>query len=102
MNMKDDNSAAVGSSPSDLGREKISVVAGLAATSISGKFNNEKGEPDAFSIVWGSYKRQSAGVISDFKRKEMYLKPSVRKKLKSELARKKRNKRNRNFGKFGR
>ncbi len=96
------SSDSVGSSPSGLGRQKISVVAELAATSASGKFTNEKGEPDPFSLVWGAYKRQSAGVISDAKRKEMYLKPSVRKKLKSELARKKRNKRTNNFGKFGR
>lgn len=99
--MSANNSETMDSS-SNLQREKISVVAGLAATSVSGKFTNEKGEQDPFSLVWGAYKRQSAGVISDAKRKEMYLKPSVRKKLKSELARKKRNKRNRNFGKFGR
>ena len=98
--MNDKNSEAFDSS-SNLNPEKIPVVAGLAATSIVGKLKEEKGESDPFSLVWGAYKRQSAGVISDAKRKEMYLKPSVRKKLKSELARKKRNKRNRNFEKFG-
>lgn len=53
-------------------------------------------ERDGFSKVFSDYKRQSAGVISEAKKKEVYLKPSVRRKLKSELARKKRNKRNKN------
>ena len=57
---------------------------------------------DGFNKVFNDYRRKSAGVISEAKRKEAYLKPSVRRKVKSELARRKRNKRNRNSGKFGR
>ena len=56
---------------------------------------------DRFNKVFNDYRRKSAGVISEAKRKEAYLKPSVRRKVKSELARRKRNKRNRNSGKFG-
>ena len=56
---------------------------------------------DGFNKVFNDYRRKSAGVISEAKRKEAYLKPSVRRKVKSELARRKRNKRNRNSGKFG-
>ena len=48
--------------------------------------------------VWSAFKRQSAGVISEYKRKTTYLSPSRRRKLKAEIARKKRHKRNHNFG----
>ncbi|MBO6126950.1 MAG: 30S ribosomal protein S21 [Clostridia bacterium] len=64
--------------------------------------NKEKdSEHDNFIKVFSDYKRQSAGIISEAKKKEVYLKPSVRRKLKSELARKKRNKRNKNNYRFG-
>lgn len=50
-------------------------------------------ECDGFSKIFSDYRRQSAGIVSEAKKKEVYLKPSVRRKLKSELARKKRNRR---------
>lgn len=50
-------------------------------------------ECDSFSKIFSDYRRQSAGIVSEAKKKEVYLKPSVRRKLKSELARKKRNRR---------
>lgn len=60
----------------------------------------EANEHDGFSKVFSDYRRQSAGIISEAKKKEVYLKPSVRRKLKSELARKKRNRRRKNY-RFG-
>jgi len=44
--------------------------------SIDENVNNE------FNRVFRDYKRQSAGVISEFRKKEMYIKPSDRRKLK--------------------
>jgi len=90
-----------GGVPSNLSSESSDLVSGLAAASASAEGANKSEnseEKDNFSMVWGAYKRQSAGVISDVKRKEQYLKPSVRKKMKSEAARRKRNKRNHNYG----
>lgn len=57
-------------------------------------------EHDGFSKIFSDYRRQSAGIVSEIKKKEVYLKPSVRRKLKSELARKKRNRRRKNY-RFG-
>lgn len=87
-----------GEVPSDLSDGSTDLVSNLAAVAVSAGKSENSEEKDNFSMVWGAYKRQSAGVISDVKRKEQYLKPSVRKKMKSEAARRKRNKRNHNYG----
>lgn len=87
-----------GEVPSNLSNGSTDLVSNLAAAAASVDKSENSEEKDNFSMVWGAYKRQSAGVISDVKRKEQYLKPSVRKKMKSEAARRKRNKRNRNYG----
>ena len=48
---------------------------------------------DNFSRVFSAYKRQSAGVIKEFKNKQEYRSRSERKKLKAETARKRNAKR---------
>ena len=93
----DDN---IGSSvPSDLDESKVSEEnsENLETTEENEKKTDER---DGFSKIFSDYRRQSAGVISEAKKKEVYLKPSVKRKLKSELARKKRNKKNKNY-RFG-
>ena len=85
--------SGLGSSSFLSGKDSTSnLVSNLAAATVA----SEAEDKDNFSMVWGAYKKQSAGVISDVRRKEHYEKPSVRKKMKSEAARRKRNKRNRN------
>ena len=49
----------------------------------------------AFSDVFSAYKRQSAGVIKEFKSKLEYRSRSERRKLKAEIARKRNARRNR-------
>ena len=51
---------------------------------------------DNFSRVFSAYKRQSAGVIKEYKNKQEYRSRSERKKLKAETARKRNAKRTRN------
>ena len=48
---------------------------------------------DNFSRVFSAYKRQSAGVIKEYKNKQEYRSRSERKKLKAETARKRNAKR---------
>jgi ribosomal protein S21 len=96
----DDN---IGSSvPSGLDESKISEENSENSENPEAVEENEKksDERDGFSKIFSDYRRQSAGVISEAKKKEVYLKPSVRRKLKSELARKKRNRKNKNY-RFG-
>ena len=76
--------------------------AGLDESKTSEENKEKDSERDNFVKAFSDYKRQSAGIISEAKKKEVYLKPSVRRKLKTELARKKRNKRNKNNYRFGR
>lgn len=85
---EDNNTGDSGSS--DLGSSKT----------LEGSKEKDDGS-DNFTRVFSQYKRQSAGIISEAKQKEVYLKPSVKRKLKSELARKKRNKKNKNNYRFG-
>ena len=93
----DDN---IGSSvPSDLDESKI--LEENSENSENMEENEKKAdERDGFSKIFSDYRRQSAGVIREAKNKEVYLKPSVKRKLKSELARKKRNRKNKNY-RFG-
>ena len=51
---------------------------------------------DNFSRVFSAYKRQSAGVIKEYKNKQEYRSRSERRKLKAETARKRYAKRARN------
>ncbi len=95
------NDGNIGSSvPSDLD-EPTGSGEKLDNLKIIEKNGEKADERDGFSKIFSDYRRQSAGIISEAKKKEVYLKPSVRRKLKSELARKKRNKKNKNY-RFGR
>lgn len=58
--------------------------------------NESSAVKDNFSRVFSAYKRQSAGVIKEFKNKQEYRSRSERKKLKAETARKRNAKRARN------
>ena len=101
MAFDDENNVGISLSVSDNETVDSSAPSDLSDSDGSGEKSSKSDNYDGFNKVFNDYRRRSAGVISEAKRKEAYLKPSVRRKVKSELARRKRNKRNRNSGKFG-
>lgn len=102
MAFDNDNNEEINLSVSDDETVDSSDPSDLSDSDGSSEKSSKSDNYDGFNKVFNDYRRRSAGVISEAKRKEVYLKPSVRRKVKSELARRKRNKRNRNSGKFGR
>lgn len=100
MAFDDENNEEMNQTVSDNETVDSSDPSDLSDSDGSGEKSSKSDNYDGFNKVFNDYRRRSAGVISEAKRKEAYLKPSVRRKVKSELARRKRNKRNRNSGKF--
>lgn len=81
----------------DIGKDRTS--SNFIATAQEGE-DKSKSSTENFSRAYNDFKRRSAGVISEFKSKNVYLKPSEKRKDKAEKARRKRAKKAKRNSKF--